>query len=233
MIQNSSLTSRWKKEADAYTNTAQRIHEEFLQRKKELRYKSDLERFEKSKFTEFKIKNLEKTKEEASKLYQEVIIVHFYDFYLKFEKWMSDLIKLHNDISCVQMKLVECEKQIYVPLDRVDQQLDERLNFIIETQLNKSTATANGTNATPVKIEKLNGSAPYSPSTPSNTLSSSFNMTTSGGESINSTESRNNSLENSSVSSRMSRQNLDSLITGYLFILFSPKFESQNLIQIL
>jgi hypothetical protein len=48
----------------------------------------DQEKFERSKFTDFKIKQELKIKDEAVKLYEETVVVQFYDFFLRFEKWM-------------------------------------------------------------------------------------------------------------------------------------------------
>lgn len=201
-----------------------------MQRKKELRYKSDQEKFETNKFTEFKIAGLAKTKDEAVKLYQEVIIVHFYDFYLRFEKWMSDLIKLHNDIMSVQKKLIDCEKEMNAPFDRNDKFLDTKLNTLIECILNvnKSAMPINNLNSKPPII------ANYMPPTPSNTLSSSFNGSGNGNlsnskenselplnssaiaalSSSGSGDFRNGSMENGSLNgnSRNSRLNMDSLV---------------------
>jgi hypothetical protein len=110
-----------------------------MAKKRELRYKPEQDRFEASRFTEFKVKEVARTKEEAIKLYQEVIIVHFYDFYLKFEKWMSDLIKLHNDIMSVHQKLVECDKALNTPYEfqRIDHLIDTKINSILDMILIK------------------------------------------------------------------------------------------------
>ena len=70
------------------TVVSQAIFEEINQIKKEVRSKYDQEKFEKNKLVEFKIKNHLKSKENAVKLYQETIIVHFVDYYSRFEKWM-------------------------------------------------------------------------------------------------------------------------------------------------
>lgn len=227
LIQNSSLTSRWKSEADAYTRTAQKTHNEFVARKKEMRYSVDMQRFETSRFTEFKVAGLARVKDEAVKLYQEVIIVHFYDFYHRFEKWMSDLIKLHNDIMSVQKKLVDCEKDMIGPFERNEILLDSHIFAMVgggsQTSKVATTPTLNH----------------YLPATPSNTLSSSsFNGTTMSASStsaaaaghnvadtppMSSTENTNlrnsssvaNSLDGSSIasnSSRLSRQHMDSLV---------------------
>jgi hypothetical protein len=126
---------------------------------------------------------------------------------------MSDLIRLHNDIMSVQKKLVDCEKELTMPIERLDNLLDNKIASIIETVLNKNT---NGSGGGVAAGPRLNMSA-YSPSTPSNTLSSSFNVggskDNSNGESITS-ESRNSSIENSNSRSISSRHNLDSFISG-------------------
>ena len=77
-----------KKEIDAYTFSSQQVFDELLSLKKDIRSKSDQEKFERSKFTDFKIKQEIKIKDEAVKLYEETVVVQFYDFFLRFEKWM-------------------------------------------------------------------------------------------------------------------------------------------------
>ncbi len=115
-----------------------------MAKKRELRYKPEQDRFEASKFVEFKVMSVERTKKEAVKLYQDVIIVHFFDFYLKFEKWMSDLIKLHNDIMSVHQKLVECDKALNNPYEfqRIDLMIDAKINLILEMILAKKNEAA-------------------------------------------------------------------------------------------
>ena len=88
LVQNSSLTSKWKNEIDALVHRAQHNYNELLQQKKESRQKHEQERFERSIFTEFKVKQISIARENAVKLYLETISIHFYDFYSKFEKWM-------------------------------------------------------------------------------------------------------------------------------------------------
>jgi hypothetical protein len=191
LVQNSTLTSKWRKEADAYANTSQTIFNEFMAKKKELRYKPEQDRFEASKFIEFKVQSASRTKEEATKLYNEVIIVHFYDFYLKFEKWMSDLIKLHNDIMSVHQKLIECDKALNTPYEfqRIDTMIDLKINHILEMILIKKNeavrmeaAALMATNAAAaLNAVNLNqhhggigggGRVQYSPSTPPQTICS-------------------------------------------------------------
>lgn len=87
-VQNSYLTSVWKTEMDELVNSSKQIYEELVAQKKEIRSKIEQERFEKSKFTEIKMRQEQKLKEIAVKLYQETIIVHFVDYYSRFEKWM-------------------------------------------------------------------------------------------------------------------------------------------------
>ena len=152
-----------RSEADAYAKTAKKVHDEFMQKKREFKFKSDQERFENSKFTEFKKNSLSKTRDEATKIYQEVIIVRFYDFYLKFEKWMSDLIKLHNDIMSVQQKLIECDKAITAPFERIDASLDFKINNILDLIIIKNNDKS---------ICSMSKQLNYSPATPTATLSS-------------------------------------------------------------
>jgi TANK-binding kinase 1 len=132
LVQNSNRTSKWKKEIDAYVCSSQEIFDELVSQKKEIRSKVDQEKFERSKFTEFKLKQETKIKEEAVKLYEETVVVQFYDFFLRFEKWMSDLIKLHNDLMSVKQKLIECEKSMNVPLDSIESLLDVRINTALD-----------------------------------------------------------------------------------------------------
>lgn len=232
-----------KKEADAYTMTAQKTHDEFVAKKKEMRYRQEQEKFESSKFTEFKIAGLARTKDEAVKLYQEVIIVHFYDFYLRFEKWMSDLIKLHNDIMSVQKKLIDCEREMNKPFENNEKLLDSRIESIIEAivQHQKSTlAIASSPRQQPhmTRTATAPSVSQYQlPPTPSNTLSTSSysNTNNSGGviaRDANATDSppvsndfssnvrpANSSLDSSSMSSSrmISRQNADSIVARYRF----------------
>ncbi len=77
-----------KTEIDELVNSSQQIYDELVRQKRDIRSKQEQERFEKSKFTEFKLKQENKIKESAVKLYQETIIVHFVDYYSRFEKWM-------------------------------------------------------------------------------------------------------------------------------------------------
>ncbi len=87
-VQNSFLTTKWKTEIDELANSSQQIYDELIKQKRDIRSKPEQERFEKSKFTEFKLKQESRLKESAIKLYQETIIVHFVDYYSRFEKWM-------------------------------------------------------------------------------------------------------------------------------------------------
>jgi hypothetical protein len=132
LLQNSQLTSKWKNEVDAYCNTSQQIYDDLLSQKKEHRCKADQDKFERNKFNDFKLKKMRKTKEDAVKLYQDTAIVHFFDFYLRFEKWMSDLIKLHNDLMSVKQKLIELEQSISIPVDSLSAQLDIKMKIIID-----------------------------------------------------------------------------------------------------
>ena len=190
LVQNSTSTNKWRNEADAYANTAQLIYNEFMQKKKELRYKTEQEKFETSKFTEFKINSVIRTKEEAVKLFQEVIIVNFYDFFLKFEKWMSDLIKLHNDIMSVHQKLIECDKALNTPYEfqRIDLLIDTKINSILEIILAKKMALErmemnNANHNTNNNNHHLGSNRMlYSPATPPQTICSN-------------SSSKNNSIE--------------------------------------
>ncbi|RNA10812.1 serine threonine- kinase TBK1 [Brachionus plicatilis] len=195
LVQNSSLTWRWRSEADALGKTAKKIHEEFLQKKREFRFKSDQEKFENSRFTEFKINNIIRTRDEATKLYQEVIIVRFYDFYLRFEKWMSDLIKLHNDIMSVQQKLVECDKAITAPFERIDASLDSKINNILELIIFKSSDNSD----TPILKH-------FSPETPKHTLSS-------GASKADSYDSKMSSDKDDNNNGKYSNLNVDCLVS--------------------
>lgn len=130
-VQNSYLTSAWKTEMDELVNSSKQIYEELVAQKKEIRSKIEQERFEKNKFTEIKMRQEQKLKDIAVKLYQETIIVHFVDYYSRFEKWMSDLIKLHNELMSVQQKLLECEKALNSPVD-CESHLDSRINQMLK-----------------------------------------------------------------------------------------------------
>ena len=77
-----------KTEIDELVNSSEQIYNELLCQKKEIRSKIEQDRFEKSKFTEFKLRQEHSLKNIAVKLYQESIIVHFVDYYSRFEKWM-------------------------------------------------------------------------------------------------------------------------------------------------
>ena len=152
LVQNVNLTSKWKKEADAYVATSQQIYDELMAQKKEIRNKIDQEKFERSKFTEFKLRQEAKTKEDAVRLYHDTIIVQFYDFYLHFEKWMSDLIKLHNDLMSVQQKLIECEKSLNEPVECVQKLLDTKINLFIDLIVNYKSDLNNNNNLASPKI---------------------------------------------------------------------------------
>ena len=121
-----------KKEIDAYVSSSQQVYDELMSQKKEIRSKMDQEKFERSKFTDFKLKQEAKIKEEAVKLYEETVVVQFYDFFLRFEKWMSDLIKLHNDLMSVKQKLIECEKSMNEPVDSNERLLDSKINSALD-----------------------------------------------------------------------------------------------------
>jgi hypothetical protein len=73
---------------DELVNSSEQIYDELVNQKKEIRNKMEQERFERSKFTEFKLRQEHSIKDIAVKLYQETIIVHFVDYYSRFEKWM-------------------------------------------------------------------------------------------------------------------------------------------------
>lgn len=130
-VQNSFLTTKWKTEMDELVNSSKQIYEDLVAQKKEIRSKVEQERFEKSKFTEIKLKQEHGLKDIAVKLYQETIIVHFVDYYSRFEKWMSDLIKLHNELMSVQQKLLECEKALNSPVD-CERHLDTEINRMLD-----------------------------------------------------------------------------------------------------
>lgn len=145
-VQNSYLTSKWKTEMDELANSSKQIYEDLVSQKKEIRSKLEQERFEKSKFTEIKLKQEYNLKDIAVKLYQETIIVHFVDYYSRFEKWMSDLIKLHNELMSVQQKLVECEKALNSPVDcenHLDTRINRMMNLILENSNNTVDLTRN------------------------------------------------------------------------------------------
>lgn len=129
-VQNSYLTTKWKTEMDELVNSSKQIYEELVSQKKEIRNKIEQEKFERSKFTEIKLKQEHSLKDIAVKLYQETIIVHFVDYYSRFEKWMSDLIKLHNELMSVQQKLLECEKALNSPVD-CEAHLDAKVNHML------------------------------------------------------------------------------------------------------
>ena len=77
-----------KTEMDELVNSSKEIYEELICQKKKIRSEIEQDRFEKSKFTEIKLKQEHNLKDIAVKLYQETIIVHFVDYYSRFEKWM-------------------------------------------------------------------------------------------------------------------------------------------------
>ena len=153
LVQNANLTSKWKKEADAYAASSELIYDELHLQKKEMRNKIEQEKFERSKFTEFKLRQVAKTKEDAVRLYHDTIIVQFYDFYLHFEKWMSDLIKLHNDLMSVQQKLIECEKSLNEPVECVQKLLDNKINVFIDLIVNYNIDSNN--NNVNIKSSKI------------------------------------------------------------------------------
>ena len=62
------MTKR-KTEIDELVNSSQQIFDELVKQKRDIRSKQEQERFEKSKFTEFKLKHESKIKESAVKLY--------------------------------------------------------------------------------------------------------------------------------------------------------------------
>ena len=121
-----------KSEIDAYCTASQSIYNELVQQKREHKSKEDQMRFERSRFTGFKLNRLTRCKDDATRLFQETIVVQFYDFYLQFEKWMSDMIKLHNDLMSVQQKLIELDESLCSPVTSIDSHLDVKLNTMME-----------------------------------------------------------------------------------------------------
>ncbi len=229
LVTNATLTTKWRNEADAYANTSQSIYNEFMAKKKELRYKNEQEKFEQSKFTEFKINSVLKTKEEAVKLYQEVIIVHFYDFYLKFEKWMSDLIKLHNDIMSVHQKLIECDTALNTPFEfkRIDHLIDSKINTILELILNKK----NEQNVLLQQQLQQHNRFLYTPNTPPQTICSS---NSSKNNSIETTRTNLNNSSNSAASSAPTnishlKDDNNNNTSHDLFNMINIKFAQSNL----
>jgi hypothetical protein len=87
---NTAQTAVWVKEIDAYVQTCKQFYHELAQQRKQLN-RLEYEKFERSKFTEFKIKQILRSKEEATKLLQETVVVKFLDFFIRFEKWMRFL----------------------------------------------------------------------------------------------------------------------------------------------
>ena len=211
LVQNSSLTSKWKNEIDALTNFSQQNYNELLQQKKELR-KFEMDKFESSHFTRFKLKQIAKSKENAVKLYQETISVHFYDFYSKFEKWMSDLIKLHNDLMSVQQKLVECEKSMDKPTDQIDRYLDSKINNLLDSLINLKNEYSTNLQQQQQQQQQqqlqqqmtasaiLNRTPPVSPNT-----STTNTVVNAGGSSTPSTLTSTSSSSNSSTKSSMDK----------------------------
>jgi len=128
---------------DELVNSSKQIYEELVNQKKEIRNKSEQDRFERSKFTEIKLKQEHNLKDIAVKLYQETIIVHFVDYYSRFEKWMSDLIKLHNELMSVQQKLLECERALNSPVD-CEQHLDAKVNSMLSQIVGVCSPQNNG-----------------------------------------------------------------------------------------
>lgn len=163
-VQNSFLTSKWKTEIDELVNSSQQIYDELVRQKRDIRSKQEQERFEKSKFTEFKLKQENKIKESAVKLYQETIIVHFVDYYSRFEKWMSDLIKLHNELMSVQQKLIECEKSlIHSPVEKIEDHLDLKIKNLLDsiTITNNEMTTSKEILITPPASSNTSSSIDY------------------------------------------------------------------------
>lgn len=85
---NTAQTAIWVKEIDAYVQTCKQFYQELSQQRKQLTIRMEHDKFERSRFTEFKIKQILRSKEEATKLLQETVVVKFLDFFIRFEKWM-------------------------------------------------------------------------------------------------------------------------------------------------
>ena len=85
---NTAQTAVWVKEIDAYVQTCKQFYQELAQQRKQMTIRIEQEKFERSRFTEFKIKQILRSKEEATKLLQETVVVKFLDFFIRFEKWM-------------------------------------------------------------------------------------------------------------------------------------------------
>ena len=181
--------------------------------------------------------------------------MHFYDFYLKFEKWMSDLIKLHNDIMSVHQKLIECDKALNTPYEfqRIDLLIDSKINNILELILAKKTAiekvetaSTNGTPAlamtSPITTgthHQVNTRLVYSPATPPQTICSNNssknnsieirNNAGSVSSSSNYKDDNNNNMLNM-INFKFAQNNIDTVLTKYKI---HTDFDLLNLFTIL
>ncbi len=155
---------------DELVNSSKQIYEELVNQKKEIRNKGEQERFERSKFTEIKLKQEHSLKDIAVKLYQETIIVHFVDYYSRFEKWMSDLIKLHNEMMSVQQKLLECERALNSPVD-CEQHLDAKVNSMLSQIVGVCSPQSTGSLVKNISKDPL-----VSPQNSSNSNASSMDL---------------------------------------------------------
>jgi hypothetical protein len=131
LVQKADLKIKCKKEIDEYVSQAMREFNYLYQLKKEYRQTSHTDHFEHSVFTEFKLKNIKQLKNKAIDLYQNKVIVHFFEFHSLFEKWMVDLITLHNEVIVVQKKLGEFEFKLNFCITENERKLDGHIDRII------------------------------------------------------------------------------------------------------
>jgi len=213
-VQNSSLTSKWKTEIDGLVHSSHMIYDELWQQKREIRNKNEQERFERSQYTFFKIKHENQLKESAVKLYQETIIVHFVDYYSRFEKWMSDLIKLHNELMSVQQKLIECEKSLNLPVDKIEAHLDLKIGSTLEALLHGSNGalSPNYVASTKLLVTNSNGATMASSPLMGFTPPSSPSESTNDSKEDMSQLSQKNAYQSTSSAKQPPWNNFDSLV---------------------
>lgn len=99
-----------------------------MKQRKEFRYKSDLEKFENSVFTRFKLNKISSLKDEAVKLYEQEVSIEFKNFYTKFQNWLIDWTQEHTDLIQSEKFLTECKLEYENSLKEVDSILEYTLD---------------------------------------------------------------------------------------------------------
>lgn len=134
--------------------------------------------------------------------------------------FISDLIKLHNELMSVQQKLIECEKALNSPVDcetHLDTQINHMLGLIVTRSKSSMLLTPPSSTHVTTSSSNSNSLKNNSKDVASNSIESKANSRTSESSDVN--NNKISSYESISGNSRVGFSNVEALFNKYYHFL--------------